>query len=286
MKEAQFHRECFIVLPTIILIIKRYPLWGCAMQGLGYGFAMPIWCIVHLLRSSTSGDLNRELAKAIQIRDLTSLETLPMSFVLSYFIPTVLMAIPVPSNNLHQWLGGLWQGFPVWIALTQIILGTVRRYLGKRSPPKTRLENRYQLYHAYFFAFTSTCVSHLGTLGTIAARRLFPGIFSELAQETLTLKAVFLPPNFQNPGPMESMAAGIHNFFQYDQYVGSIAALAWAVALKVNSKKAPMVWKDWAWMVAELIGIGAVAGPAGALVTLMWNRDETVLLDDRFYDGQ
>jgi hypothetical protein len=203
--------------------------------------------------------------------------------MLGYFIPTVLMALPVPSNKLHQWLGGLWQGFPVWIALMQMLFGTARRYRA-RLPTKTRLDNRYQLHHTYLFAFTATCVSHLSTLGVIAVRQVYPGLFSPSAQKVLTLKEVFLPPNFQNPGPMKSMAAGVHNFFQYDQYVGSIAALAWAVTLKVNSKKTSMTWKDWAWLITELVGVGVVAGPAGALVTLMWNRDETVLLDDTLYD--
>ena len=33
------------------------------------------------------------------------------------------------------------------------------------------------------------------------------------------------------------MATGIQNFFQYDQYVGSTAALVWAVTLHCNSQK-------------------------------------------------
>lgn len=247
---------------------------------------MPMWGIAHLLHSETAGRLSRALAKAIRIGDLKSLETLPMALILGYFIPTILMAIPVPSNTLHQWLGGLWQGFPVWVSLFQWLLHSIPQLGGGALQVNSRLENRYLLYSAYWFAFASTSISHLATLATIAVQSILPSVFSPLALDTLTLKEVFIPPNFQNPGPMKSMAAGIHNFFQYDQYVGSTAALAWAVAIRFNARKSEMSFKDWAWLVGELIGVGIVAGPAGALVAVMWNRDESILLDDELYEGK
>ena len=67
------------------------------MQGLGYGFTMPLWSIVHLLRSKTAQKPRRAVAKTIKITDLQSLETLPTALILGYFIPTLLMAGNVPS---------------------------------------------------------------------------------------------------------------------------------------------------------------------------------------------
>ncbi|KAF2245918.1 hypothetical protein BU26DRAFT_58521 [Trematosphaeria pertusa] len=159
----------------------------------------------------------------------------------------------------------------------------MRQLRGETSPLDDRMENRSFLRRAYLFAFASTSISHVATFATIAARNLFPPLFSPLAQETLTLNQVFLPPYFRAPGPMESMAVGIHNFFQYDQYVGSTAALVWAAATRANSRKSAMTFKDWACLVGELVGVGLIAGPAGALVSLMWNRDDCVLSDDDLY---
>ena len=39
-----------------------------------------------------------------------------------------------------------------------------------------------------------------------------------------------------------------------------------------------------AWLGKELIGSWAISDPAGALITLMWNRDNLVLSDDELYN--
>ncbi|KAJ4289881.1 hypothetical protein N0V90_011214 [Kalmusia sp. IMI 367209] len=244
---------------------------------------MPLYGIAHLLSSETAGMLHQAAAEAVKIKNLQFLEDLPLAFIVGYFIPTALMAIPLPSSHLHQWLTGLWQGFPVWVSLAQWILCKVRHYQGQSPPARTQIANRYLLHCAYMFAFGSTSISHIATFATLAARKLFPFLFPPLAQKTLTVSKVFIPPFFRDPGPMESMASGIHNFFQYDQYVGSTAALAWAAAININSKKDRMTFKDWVRLMKELVGVSIVAGPAGALISIMWNRDERLLSDDDLY---
>lgn len=256
------------------------------MQGLGYGFTMPLYGIAHLLTSKTTGKFCQGFAEALKITNLQFLEDLPVALIVGYFLPTILMAFPLPSNSVHQWLAGLWQGFPVWVLLVQWILSHVRKFWGKTLLPGSRIENRHLLHGAYMFAFSSTCITHVCTLATITARRFFPSMFSPLAQETLTFSKVFIPPYFRDPGPMESMASGIHNFFQYDQYIGSTAALAWAAAISLASKKDGLVLSEWVWLVKELVGVGVIAGPAGALVALMCNRDERLLSGDGLCDKE
>jgi hypothetical protein len=274
----------FLLGTFLLTNTSRYPLWGCAMQATGYGFTMPIWSILSLLCSNTVGSWSKDLAKSIRIKDPAYLDTLPRSLIIGYIVPTILMAVPISSNTLHQWLGGLWQGFPVWVALAQWSLKNIPWLWFQASNAKERLNNRYLLHSAYLFAFTLTSGSHLATFGTIAARDLFPSLFPEWARDTLTLKNVFVPPNPQNPGLKSSMAAAIHNFFQYDQYIGSIAALAWASTAWASSRKSGLGFKDWAWLVSQLVGVSLVGGPAGAMIALMWNRDESLLEDDDLWD--
>ena len=57
------------------------------------------------------------VAEAIKVKNLWSLEALPIALILGYFIRIALMALPVTSNNLHQWLSGLCLGFPVYITI-------------------------------------------------------------------------------------------------------------------------------------------------------------------------
>lgn len=95
----------------------------------------------------------------------------------------------------------------------------------------------------------------------------------------LNLRDVFLPPAFYSRAHMKNMAIGIQNFFQYDQYVGSGAALVWAVTLNCNSRKGRMTWRHCISLLGEILGVGLIAGPGGALVSLMWNRDERIMGD-------
>ena len=202
------------------------------------------------------------------------------------------MVYPLSSSTLHQWFGGLWQGFPVWVELLQYIRRIRHRRLGilidekddrsdhKPSSPTHRKKELKTLYNAYLFAFALSALTQWTTFGIIWCRDLFPSLISP----TLTFRDVFIPPVFYSHAPMKSMAIAIHNFFQYDQYVGSAAAIAWAVALHCNSRAAPMRGRHWCWLVGEVVGVSLMAGPAGALVWLMWNRDERIIGDDSLYE--
>ena len=262
------------------------------MQGLGYGSIMPIYAISHLLTSGTAIGVGPALADAVRTQDLRYLETLSSSFVVGYIFPTVLMVFPLSSAALHQWFGGLWQGFPIWIELLQYIRRIRHRRLGitvnekdafsnhKPSSPSHRKKEIKTLYNAYLFAFTLSALTQWTTFGIIWCRDLFPSLISR----TLTFRDVFIPPVFYSHAPMTSMAIAIHNFFQYDQYVGSAAAIAWAMALHCNSRAAPMRLMHWCWLVGRMLGASLIAGPAGALVWLMWDRDERIVGDDSLYE--
>ena len=41
-----------------------------------------------------------------------------------------------------------------------------------------------------------------------------------------------------------------------------------------------MSWKQWMWLLGEMLGATAIAGPGGALASLMWSRDQRVFGDD------
>lgn len=341
-------------------------IWGCTMNMFGYGFIMPIYGIVHLLSSSTATKFGPLLVTNLRPRDLTALEKLPLSIFLGYVVPTVLMCLPFPSPVLHQWLGGFWQGFPVWVTLLQYTFGwlhrradntssesgfvpsitvssdisesvlapsftvpsatsgnglspvlrTFRPRLGcgfpmsRRSSAASdsglspmyrvssatsdcgqsissgacksgeRICERRALHRAYLFAFGVNATTHFITGTIITARHLFPPLFSQVGLESLTFREVFLPQPFYSWAKMKNMATGIHSFFQYDQYVGSAAAVAWAAALHSQSQKTNMTPNHWIWLVGEILVVSLVAGPGGALVSLMWHRDNCIIGDD------
>ena len=233
--------------------LHRSMLWGCAIQGLGYGFVMPLYAITHLLTSTTAAPRSPALADAVRIRDLDYVRNLPLSILVGYIIPSIFMATPVSSANLHQWLAGFWQGFPVWITLIQCTWSHQNQRSSsavgedfimsntKRSPRGDRRSEIKALYNAYSFALLVSASTQCLSFGMIWSRNLFPASVSS----NLTFHNVFVPPVFYSRAPMKNMAIGIHNFFQYDQYVGSAAALIWAMVLQYNALIKSMTLKHW-----------------------------------------
>ena len=181
------------------------------MQGLGYGFAMPLYTISHLLVSPTATRASPVLAHDIRMRDVLFVRTLVPSVILGYILPSILMAIPTFSPSLHQWLGVLWQGFPVWIILLQyawtfrsLRFGPMSRYNNvplddERTTASDGINEKKALHDAYIFAFGVSAATHLTTFGILGARQIFPSLFSSV----LNFRDVFVPPMFYSRSHMK-----------------------------------------------------------------------------------
>ena len=178
---------------------------------------MPLYGIVHLLNSPTASKAGPKLAKSIHVCNLPFVDALVSSTIVGYILPTILMVLPVSSPALHQWLGGFWQGFPVWVNLLQHIIGFLRsktrgedaNVLHNRKPTRiNRFREMEVLYKAYSFAFGVAFLTHISTIGILVARRLFPS----LLPASLNVRDVFIPPVFYSREPMKDMATGIQNF--------------------------------------------------------------------------
>ena len=252
---------------------------------------MPLYAITHLMNSATAITVSPALANAVRTQDPIMVKSLVPSIIIGYILPSILMTIPLSSPVIHQWFAGVWQGFPVWITLLSYAIGLQRRGLSRAlgkdgescdnevSTVGDRIREAKILHETYIFAFAVSASTHLATFGIIVSSNFFPSLFSP----SLNFRDVFVPPVFYSRAPMKNMAIGIQNFFQYDQYVGSAAAIIWAIKLHCNSRTSPLTLKHWIWLVGEVLVVGLIAGPSGALVSLMWNRDERILNDDRLY---
>ncbi|KAB5576341.1 hypothetical protein GE09DRAFT_620878 [Coniochaeta sp. 2T2.1] len=255
---------------------RFYSIWGSAMQLLGYGVIMPLYGIVHLLTSPVSAAANEQQT---QIANLEELEALPLALVIAYIMPAVLMSIPVLSDSTRQWFGAVWQGVPIW---STVCLKMIAAYLrrnkrgGFSASGNDRGRERRLLARVYGFAFAACLVGQLVPLGLILTARVCPSVFPAGVADVMTIWDVFVPPPFWTGKKMKDMASGIHGFFQYDQYVGSLAAGIWAVALYIKAM-GPLGMREWMRLAALVAGLGVVAGPIGVVVWLIWCREEKLL---------
>ncbi|XXG96399.1 hypothetical protein Hte_002681 [Hypoxylon texense] len=262
---------------------------------------MPLYAMIHLTTSPAAEDIGPALLDAVPTTNSLELSVLPQALVVGYVIPAVLMSVPLFTNPVHQWFGGLWQGSPLWSMLLQKLFASrLKRQLQshdirnrgktpqsslKGSPTRyspspvcsAKAEEKGLLARAYLFAFIWCVLSQIIPLILIAAVRLRPSAFPSHLYDAWTVVKVFAPPPFWSTKKMESMATGMHDFFLYDQYVGSTAAIVWSTALYVNSREMPMKTKSWAKLAFVITALSVCAGPAGAVVWLMWERDRLLL---------
>ncbi|OTB01355.1 hypothetical protein M426DRAFT_323505 [Hypoxylon sp. CI-4A] len=280
--------------------LRFFSVWGSLMQATSYGCTMPLYGMIHILTSPTTEDAGSALLKAASTSMPLELEMLPGGFLLGYVIPATLMSIPVFSNTAHQWFGGLWQGSPIFSMLIQKALAERERKcrshrdiggsqrisqreshksaaMDSQSPsPLSRTQERELLSKAYSFAFAWCVISQITPLVLMAAVYLFPSAFPSQLRGAWSIYNVFVPPPFWSTEKMESMARGMHDFFLYDQYVGSTAAVIWSSAVYVNTRDVPTSNKNWGNLALRIVGLSALSGPAGAVVWLMWDRDHLV----------
>ena len=110
---------------------------------------------------------------------------------------------------------------------------------------------------------------------------LLPIIFNPAIVPSLHPARVFWPPPPTSVLKVACFADGMHIFLQYDELIGFIAALVWALALNRNghgnSTKAAFGPAGWLRLLAKVAAITLVAGPGSAMVALVWERDEYVL---------
>jgi hypothetical protein len=73
----------------------------------------------------------------------------------------------------------------------------------------------------------------------------------------------------------------MHDFFRWDQYVGSAAALLWGIVLDVTAMDRQADLQDYVSVGWDVLRWSALAGAAGALMQLLRRRDERLLSEQR-----
>ena len=257
------------------------------MQMFSYAATMPIYALVHIFTSSAA----TKSREAIRPRFLAPLDlkVIIPAFGIGYFLLSFLFTYPFSSGVVRQWCGAIWQGFPQYVVLVQVLLV---KLFSSSSPPAQPTGTRsprddYQaLSGVYSFAFNVAATTQLFTFAALGGVKFFPSLFPRWATETLTFNNVFNPGPFYVSQPMTSMSSAMQTFFLYDQYAGSAAALIWGSYLYLGSMKREVAWRDFAWLGWDISGWFIVAGAGGALVRLLQRRDAALLLDAEAVEGK
>lgn len=210
------------------------------------------------------------------------LNALPFVFMVGYMVPSTLMILPLSETitaDLKQIFIAIWQPWPAYVAILSTIVHFVFSpfVANDRSIDGGRATLR-AFRRVYAFAFANAAIAHLVswivTLATVAA----PAIIDERYREALhPLKVYHIPVPWGSPLlQVETMGQGVHAFLRWDYLIGSAGVLVWAISLYKSAHSTVYGQVGWFGLVLKTVLLSVFAGPVGAAVELMWERDELV----------
>jgi len=266
--------------------------WGVAIQMWTFAVFMPLYLIIHL---ATSPTVSSRVAKNYAA-DVSNLWSVPVSLVIGYVLPAVLLSLPAPSVltfDQKQTFIAFWQMFPIWFEILQHVFSFVFGKLlqGTLKSPTSSHKSDWRAMEAlrsvYIFVLAIAGVTHVTTVMLSVTSMLFPALFAPQFRGELDPSNVFLTQSFFASKPVSSIGAGAFQLLQYDDMVGSIALQLWAVALYLNTSLRTSKLDSWTAIkvFSAFVASTVLFGSCGCAVCFIWARDELVFAgvkeDDR-----
>ncbi|KAJ9223023.1 hypothetical protein DTO271D3_623 [Paecilomyces variotii] len=247
---------------------------GFLAQTITYALSMTIYCMLNLWKSRTISNLT--LQKIITPRIISN--TLPLALFIGYFIPTALLAAPTAIFNMDtkQSFLAAWQLWP----LTVSFLLSLTKYFSPRCTRPDNIHDRradiLSLRYLYAFAFACAAIPHLGTWLISLTSVIYPGLFNAEYLEKLHPQRVFINKIPLDSVRVSSVEEGSLWFLQWDNTIGSISVMLWAVALYRKACAEAKVRVSAVELGVKICLLVILGGPVGAAVELVWERDELV----------
>ena len=190
------------------LKIRSIGTVGFILQNISFTITTPIYLFLHLLTSPVSKPFPGTHANSVLLISTWDLRILPVSIVLGYVVPSILMVLPSPNlvaPETHQLLIAFWQPFPIWTVLTHQFLKHTLTFVAtkvtsKENKPRvnTSLGTSYlsNAKPVYIFVLTLCISTHIPVLLiTVLPSTIIPTsltYLSKLSHENLV--SVFIPP--------------------------------------------------------------------------------------------
>lgn len=260
-----------------MLTISSAAVWGIFAQNYAIANTLPMLFLTYLATSPTVHGASLSTI----LPSTAALVSLPFSLILGYFVPSIAMMLPlsVVSHSAQQdWLA-IWQAFPLWVSIFQLILPVVISPFLEQGDGRKNIDTNVEALRT-----TYTFLKYLSTFGHIASWSLAlktlasPKMFAAGIPEALHPWNVWVPINISPSFKVPDIGTGAQLFLQYDRIGSSASIVIWAFYMysQTNIKKDEGLFAK-AWSLGKTLATAAFIGPAGAAVTLMDARDEAVL---------
>jgi hypothetical protein len=285
---------------------------GLILQNISYAVTVPLYLFLHILTSPVAKPFPGTHANSVLLISPIDLKILPLSIVLAYIVPSILMGLDSPSitsGSTHQKFIALWQPFPLWTVMIHWLIRSCCHFVSKQfarddattQRPVAPLGASYlsNAKHVYRFVLTLCMGTHIPILliGLLPPQTI-PDVLPKVAFYTrYNLADIFIPYFPLLDHRVSNLETGALTFLQWDLATGSTALLIWAVFLYRNATtekaivdptnslpkyrellagelcKASMLRRK---LIFKIVLWTIMAGPIGTLTILLWERDEIV----------
>jgi hypothetical protein len=235
---------------------------------------------IHLLTSPTVHDPDADDLVVNPVQ----LAVAPFSIILGYGIPSVMMCLPAPAKtsfDAKQGWAGAQQLWPIWIAITQIILSTLVAVFDPMVNVVTEDERKAKtlkyLRYAFTFALALSTAGHLTSWGLCLLAYAFPVLFSDKYAAVMQPSLVFWPVWPFGSRQAATLADGALWFLQWDLITSGAAVLLWAYTLRVGVEGREVSFWQWTAGLTLAVIAAVFVGPVGSAVLALWARDEIVI---------
>lgn len=249
-------------------------IFGLIAQVMTFAFATPLFLGLQLGCSITA---KRPHADNIRVPRVV-LALLPLIFVVGYMVPSHMMVLPAPSLitvDMKQIAIAIWQPWPAYVS----ILATAAYFVLSPLFPNNHRASMSSLRWVYAFAFFNAIVPHVVTWTLSLASVLAPVLFNDRFVDALHPANVFVVPLPWSSLKVDTVAEGVHLFLRWDYIIGSAGVLLWALKMYTTAHKQILSTVCWTGLFIKVALLTVFAGPTGAAVELMWERDELVFAE-------
>jgi hypothetical protein len=235
----------------------------------------PLYLALHL---ATSPSASNPTPEGLLV-DASHLNAIPLSFVLGYVVPIILMGLPargLVSLAFKHTVCGWYQQWNLYIALFHYLL--VFWYRQGQSIDQASPETTLALLRiAYGFAFVMAAIPHWVVTVISCSARLWPNLFNEKFAASLRPSNVLLPTSPFTRKKARDMVQGFMWLIQWDYVIGTAATALWAMTLYLNARGSLIMQEPWMPILARTMTYALAGGPMGVPIGLLWERDEMIL---------
>lgn len=240
------------------------------------------WFLAAYFSISPLVDINPPLPRYLSshLAEPTEILLVPVSAVIGYIIPVVLMSLRSPSvisNTAKQLSIALWNVFPLTMTIIQTasrpMMSSIRRAPGSdkaRKPPSPG-DFLWAVRICYAFSFVFSCTCHVGVAAVSGISVLFPMILAPHYASAFRPGKVLIPP--LSGMAVSSFGEGDLSFMKWDQMIGYACILLYTCVTLRRAQAKLGVRGSWG-LYAGIVGGCVVAGPGSTVLVISWAKDE------------